>query len=189
MLALVLAAVLALVTPDAQPANPALAEELIAMRDADQELLHRWVKDQKNETINKEVDALMAKHVARLREIVAKHGWPGKSLVGIKGGGSAWTIAQHGGPAFLAEMLPLMEKAVQAGELEEALYGTSLDRVLIDQGKKQVYGTQFDTDPATGKCQPKPIEDPEHVDERRKRAGMPSLAEYTKMLCDIYLQR
>ena len=174
--------------PVAEPTNPELAAELIAMRDADQEVLRRQIKDRDNPVLRAEVDALMAKHVARLKEIVAAHGWPGKTLAGVKGGGAAWTIAQHGGPEFLGAMLPLMYEAVKQRELDEALYATSLDRVLISQGKKQVYGTQFDTDPATGKCEPKPIEDAEHVDERRIRAGMGPLADYAKQLCAIYLQ-
>jgi hypothetical protein len=82
-----------------------------------------------------------------------------------------------------------MYEAVKRGELHEGLYATSLDRVLVNQGKKQVYGTQFDTDQATGKCEPKPIEDPDHVDERRIRAGMGTLAEYKAQLCKLYLNR
>ena len=81
-----------------------------------------------------------------------------------------------------------MYEAVRIGDLEESLYGTSLDRVLRQRGEKQMYGTQFDVDPATGKCEPLPIEDAEHVDERRLRAGMTSLKEYTDQLCAMYLQ-
>lgn len=174
---------------DPEPKNPALAEELLAMRAADQEILKREITDRNNLQLRAEIDALMAKHVVRLREIVAEHGWPGKTLAGVKGGGAAWMIAQHGGPEILGEMLPLMYEAVKQGELEEGLYATSLDRVLVQQGKKQMYGTQFDTDPNTGLCEPKPIDDPEHVDERRIRAGMGTLAEYTKMLCSVYMQK
>ena len=169
--------------------HPELAAELLAMRDADQEARHRWLKDQKNAAIAAEIDALDAKHVARLREILAQYGWPGKSMVGLKPGGAAWMIAQHGGPEILAETLPMMYEAVKKGDLEEGLYATSLDRVLVQQGKKQVYGTQFDTDPATGKCEPKPIEDAEHVDERRIRANMGSLADYKAQLCALYMQK
>jgi hypothetical protein len=170
-------------------ADPALSAELVAMMKEDQEVRQRWLKDQKNETLREEMRALSKKHVERLGEIVAAHGWPGKSKAGINGASAAWTIAQHGGPEFLGKMLPLMYDAVIKRELEESLYGTSLDRVLIQQGKKQMYGTQFDVDPATGKCEPKPIEDAERVDERRARAGMTPLAEYTKQLCELYLQR
>jgi hypothetical protein len=171
------------------PTHPDLVAELLAMRDADQEVRHRWLKDQKNTAIVAEMEALDAKHVVRLRQILAQYGWPGKSMVGVKPGGAAWMIAQHGGPEILAETLPMMYEAVKKGELEEALYATSLDRVLIQQGKKQAYGTQFDTDPATGKCEPKPIEDAEHVDERRIRAGMGPLADYKAQLCALYMQK
>ena len=177
--------------PAAEPAptHPELAAELKVMRDADQEARKRWLKDQKNQAIIDEIDALDAKHVARLREILAQYGWPGKTMVGLKNTGAAWMIAQHGGPEILAETLPMMYEAVKKGELHEASYATSLDRVLIQQGKKQAYGTQFDTDPATGKCEPKPIEDPEHVDERRIRAGMGPLADYKAQLCALYMQK
>lgn len=50
------------------------------------------------------------------------------------------------------------------------------DRVLLAEGKKQVYGTQFTL--INGKCQARPLEDESHVDERRKEVGLPPLAEY-----------
>ena len=171
------------------PANPALAQELLAMLKEDQEVRQRWLKDQKNEAIREEVRALTKKHAARLDEIVAAHGWPGKTLLGAGQESAAWTIAQHGGHELLERMLPLMYDAVVKRELDESLYATSLDRVLVRRGMKQMYGTQFDVDAATGKCQPLPIENPEQVEERRKRAGMSSLADYTKELCDMYLQK
>ncbi len=171
------------------PTHPELAAELTAMRDADQEARRRWIKDQKNAAIIAEIEALDAKHVARLREILAQYGWPSKAMVGEKPAGAAWMIAQHGGAEILAETLPTMYEAVKKGDLHEGLYATSLDRVLIQQGKKQAYGTQFDTDPATGRCEPKPIEDPERVDERRIRAGMGTLAEYKAQLCALYMQK
>ena len=171
------------------PANPAISEELRAMLAEDQEVRQRWLKDQKTEAIREEVRALGKKHTARLDEIIAAHGWPGKTLLGEGYASAGWTIAQHGGPEFLERMLPLMYDAVIKRELDESLYATSLDRVLIRRGMKQMYGTQFDVDAATGKCQPLPIENPEQVEERRKRAGMDSLADYTKELCAMYLQK
>ena len=154
---------------------------------ADQEVRKRWLKDQSNAAIMEEMKQLSTEHVARLREIIREHGWPTKTMVGGNGATGAWMIAQHGGPEMIAETLPLMEAAVKQGELDESLYGTTLDRSLIQQGKKQVYGTQFNT--RDGKCEPLPIEDPEHVDERRARAGMTPLDQYTKQLCELYKQK
>jgi hypothetical protein len=157
---------------------------LIAMRDVDQDVRNRWIKDQSNQALRDEMGTVDAKNVARLREIIAQYGWPGKSMVGVKAGGAAWIIAQHGGKEFLHETLPLMKIAVDKGELAGASYALSLDRTRIQDGLKQVYGSQFDT--KGDKCEPLPIEDPEHVDERRKAVGLDTLAEYTRTLCEMY---
>ena len=49
------------------------------------------------------------------------------------------------------------------------------DRLLIMEGKPQLYGTQFYT--IDGVTKPFPIEDPDHVDERRTHAGLDTYAE------------
>src|SRR2546421_10121694 len=102
----------------------------------------------------------------------------------MKAAGAGWMISQHGGTEFLHETLPLMETAVKKGELDPGLYATSVDRARIQDGKKQLYGSQFDTN--DGKCEPLPIEDPEHVDQRRKEIGLGPLSEYAEQLCALY---
>ena len=52
------------------------------------------------------------------------------------------------------------------------------DRVLLAEGKKQIYGTQFQM--VDGKFQPKPLEDEANVDRRRAEAGQEPLAEYLR---------
>jgi len=157
------------------------------MNKADQDLRQRWLKDQKDPALNAEMKQLDAQHVKRLRQIVKRYGWPGKSLVGQKAATGAWTIVQHGGNAFLHEMLPMMEEAAKKGELSYGLVATSIDRVRTGDGKKQLYGTQFDT--SDGKCEPLPIEDPEHLDQRREIAGLGPMAAYTEQLCTLYKQQ
>ena len=170
--------------PVAAPQNQALADELNAMYAADQEVRGRWIKDQQNPALMDEMKDLSTKQVARLREIIKQYGWPGRTLVGQKGSNAAWTIAQHGGKEFMHETLPLMKEAVDKGELPGGSYATSVDRTRIQDGLKQIYGSQFNT--RDGKCEPLPIEDPEHVDERRHEMGLQPLADYTNALCSMY---
>jgi hypothetical protein len=54
------------------------------------------------------------------------------------------------------------------------------DRVLVAEGHPQIYGTQFK--PENGHMVPFPIQDEEHVDERRKEVGLSSLEEYRQMI-------
>jgi hypothetical protein len=180
--ALLIMARLAAVDPE-PASNQALRAELVTMRDADQEIRRKALKDPKNEQVKKEVAAVDMKNVGRLREILASYGWPTKSMVGTDGAGAAWTIAQHGGQLFLEQTVPLMKAAAQHGELDWSLVATSIDRMLLGQGKKQIYGTQFDT---AGKCEPKNVDDPAHLDDRRKVVGLGPISEYAQVLCETY---
>jgi len=178
--------------PPAQPTTgevpqPALRDELIAMGTADQEVRKRWIADQANPALKEETRQIDEKHVARLREIIKEYGWPGKSMVGPKAANDAWLIAQHGGKEFLHETLPLMKAAVEKGDLPGGSYALSVDRTRIQDGLKQIYGSQFDT--KGDKCEPLPLEDPEHVDERRKAVGLEPLADYAKVLCELYKKK
>jgi hypothetical protein len=178
-------ALLAAAYASALPPTPAsIRDELIAMKSADQEVRERWLKDQNNPALREEAKQLSEKQVARLREIIKQYGWPGTSQVGQNAGNGAWLIAQHGGKEFLHEVLPLMKAAVERGDLRGGDYALSVDRTRIQDGLKQVYGSQFNT--KGDKCEPLPIDDPEHVDERRKAVGLEPIAEYTKTLCEMY---
>ncbi len=112
----------------------------------------------------------------RLKAIIKEHGWPGKSLVGADGANAAWLVVQHSDAdvAFQKECLALMEAAPQ-GEVSRQEVAYLTDRVLVNEKKKQRYGTQMGMN-----FEPRPIEDPENVDKRRAEIGLPPLAEYVK---------
>lgn len=126
------------------------------------------------------------KNTARMKEIVDKHGWPGKSLVGVDGAHAAWLLVQHADRdrEFQKRCLKLLERAVKAREATAADLAYLTDRVLVAEKKKQIYGTQFHT--VNGKMQPQAIDDEKNVDRRRKEAGLPSMAEYRKMMEKLY---
>ena len=182
MLLTALLLVTRLAAVDLEPAsNPTLRAELITMRDADQDARRRLAKDEKNEALKKDVAAVDARNVARLREILRTYGWPGKALVGTDGAGAAWSVAQHGGQMFLRQTVPLMRAAAERGDLDWSLVASSVDRMLLGEGKKQLYGTQFDVE--GGKCQPKNVADPSHLDERRKAINLGPISEYARTIC------
>lgn len=114
---------------------------------------------------------------ARLKQIVDKHGWPGKSLVGSDGGHAAWLLVQHSDSdlAFQKRCLELM-KAACKGDVEPQDIAYLTDRVLVAEKKKQLYGTQLRRQGGTLK--PEPIDEEANVDTRRAEVGLPPLAEY-----------
>ena len=118
------------------------------------------------------------RNAARLKEIMAIHGWPGRELVGEDGTHAAWRIVQHaiGDPSFQRGCVPVIEEAIARGDAPPAQLAFLVDRICYFEGKPQIYGTQFDTN-ESGETVPWPIEDPEHVDERRLAVGLNPIAE------------
>lgn len=116
-----------------------------------------------------------------LKTVLDKHGWPSNSLVSKDGANAAWLLIQHADAdtKFQRRCLDLMAK-LPKGEVALQSLAYLTDRVLLAEGKKQLYGTQFA--PIDGKLQPQPIEDEANVDARRAQVGLPPLAEYARFL-------
>ncbi len=120
-----------------------------------------------------------------LKEVVRKHGWPGKTLVGVVGSQNAWLLVQHADKdrEFQQDCLTKME-AMPKGEVTAVNIAYLTDRILIGTGRKQKYGTQARL--TDGKVVPSPIDDPEHVDERRLAIGLEPLADYLISIEKVY---
>jgi hypothetical protein len=171
-----------------------------APREAIVELDKKW-NVFSNETLaklNKEDRAIYQKAIDRmvevdaentkwLKTIVEKDGWPTISMVGKDGANAAWHLVQHADeePLFQRQCLDLMEKCPK-GEVSKRNIAYLTDRVLLKEKKKQIYGTQFITT-SDGKMEPRPIEDEENVDIRRKEVGLGPIKKYAEQLNEVYL--
>jgi hypothetical protein len=168
--------------------NQALKQELAAMHRTDQGI--RLKMDSVENKLG--MDALIAsplavemreadkRNQARLVAIINQYGWPGRTLVGKAGATTAFLVVQHADPEMQQQYLPLIQKAAAQGELEKSAAALLQDRVLIGQGKPQIYGSQLTSNMDTRKYEFYPIEDEAHVDERRATVGLGPLAEYAK---------
>ncbi|GAA3550184.1 hypothetical protein GCM10022419_033040 [Nonomuraea rosea] len=107
-----------------------------------------------------------------LQEVIAEHGWPGCDLVGDNASQAAWLLAQHADHdvAFQRRCLDLLQKAAAAGQAEPSHVAYLTDRVCVADGRPQLYGTQYHA--PEGHLQPRPIDDPGHLDQRRAQMGL-----------------
>lgn len=128
-----------------------------------------------------EVSRIDAENTAWLKRVVQQQGWPAYSAVGVDAGDAAWLMAQHADadPSFQRLCLDLM-RALPANEMSQSSLAMLTDRVLLAEGKGQVYGTQFVV--KNGQWVPRDLDDPDNVDTRRAEVGLPPLAEYKEML-------
>lgn len=125
------------------------------------------------------MQAVHQHNAARLLEIIEQYGWPGSSLVAEDGAEAAWLIVQHaiGNPDLQRQAWKLLQKAATDGEAPLWQAAMLEDRIRALEGRRQVYGTQFDWD-KNGEMSPYPeIENRESVDEQRRAVGLRPLAE------------
>lgn len=161
-------------------ANPELFAELVKRMKADQDA--RLAKPPNV----LQMMLIDGENTAWMKQTIEKHGWPGFAMVGREGAQAAWLLVQHADrdPAFQRRCLDLLTKAFEKGDASPDQVAYLTDRVLLAEGKPQVYGTQFHA--VNGKLQPRPIENQAEVDQRRAAMGLEPLAEYAKQVQSFY---
>jgi hypothetical protein len=117
-------------------------------------------------------------NLMEVEKILDEHGWLGADEVGASGNTALWLVIQHSSQEVQEKYLPMMREAVSEGKALPCHLALLEDRVNVRQGKKQMYGSQPDTDPETGEYCVSSLEDPDNVDERRLDAGLDKLGEY-----------
>ncbi|HMU03577.1 MAG TPA: hypothetical protein PJ990_08145, partial [Saprospiraceae bacterium] len=85
-----------------------------------------------------------------------------------------WLALQHTDKKYRKKYFPLIEEAVKKGDLSKQQYALMKDRILMDDGKPQLYGSQIEN----GKLYE--LESPDSVNERRKVMELEPLEEYLK---------
>jgi hypothetical protein len=81
---------------------------------------------------------------------------------------------------FQKRYISLLRVAANSGEAKLKWLAFLEDRVLVGEGKKQLYGTQLIERKGIPGIHLEPIEDEANVDERRAKMGLGPLVEYLK---------
>ena len=117
-------------------------------------------------------------NLIKVEQIVKSNGWMGKEQVGDNGNTTLFLVIQHADLASQLRYLPIIEAAARNGKVKSASLALLQDRVLMRQGKKQLYGSQLNTNRYTGKYYVYEMEDPSNVDKRRFDVGLPPMKQY-----------
>ena len=174
---------------NAQVVDEKLRAELLEMRDRDQKARSDCNKGTTHErmkcyaSMSESVDK---PNMKRLNEIYNSIGFPDAQRVGKDGVHAYYLILQHSSDIVLKQKsLPGITKAFEEKHLSPSDYANFTDRLLVNQGKPQVYGTNFDF--KDNKLVMSKTEDLKNLDERRKKIGLMPIAEYAKILKDLYI--
>ena len=108
--------------------------------------------------------------------IIEKCGMPTLNEVNQEQMDAIWLGLQHTEKKYRIKYFPLIEKAVKNGDLSKEQYALMKDRILMDEGKPQIFGSQI----KNGKLYD--LEEPETVNERRQEMGLEPIEDYLKRL-------
>lgn len=152
-----------------------LAQELIDMTDEDRRLQAGALSDDLGAQLAHR--RVTVRNGDRLGEIIDEHGWPGAELVGQEAARRAWLVAQHADRQLDLQRraLALIAEAARAGKGDTAQVAMLRDRVLVNEGRSQIYGTQIAA-VVEGAPVPWPCEEPELMDQRRAEVGLEPFA-------------
>ena len=134
-----------------------------------------WAKQEILDSIN----------IVKVTSIIDKYGWLGINEVGENGNSALFLVLQHSDLNTQLEYLPVLEKATEKGKATKSELAYFKDRVLLRQGKKQVYGTQYEWDDEKKEYYLASVIEPEKLNERRESVGILSIEEYY----ETYLNR
>ncbi len=164
---------LAFATPIALPAErvAALQAEFARRRELDQIVRTDPKRQAEMATVDPD-------NTAWLTRLVQEIGWIDVERFGKEAAGAAFLIVQHSGdlPLMIAA-LPMIERDVRQHGLSGENYALLFDRLQVNLGRRQRYGSQLGSD-EQGRLVVIALEDRDHVDALRKGLGMGPLKQY-----------
>ena len=173
--------------------NQGLANELKEMAEIDQ--IAAYIPQGEYEKMSDEQwnsfkDSVFTTHEKRLKQIFDQYGFVGINLAGKEGSNNFWLMVQHAdhNAEFQKEVLDKMKIEVDKGNAIPSNYGLLVDRVKLNTGEKQIFGTQVTYNMNTGQAYPKDLEDSLNVNERRKSIGLEPIEVYLNGMSEMHFE-
>ena len=149
-------------------------------------------KDYSNEQWHNFQDSVFTVHKEIVEQMFYKYGFLGFDKVGKEGSNHFWLLVQHCDkyPEFQKRVLKAMEKEVKKDNADPNNYAYLYDRVKVNAGEKQLFGTQvtYETE-TTGRAIPKiGLVDSANVDKLRREYTLEPLKDYLNMMTTAHYE-
>ena len=141
------------------------------------------VRDQKTRTSGDSVQFahfIDSTNLVQVEALISQYGWLGKSTIGAKANATIFLVIQHAELPTQEKYLPMLIQSVMDSQSRPCDLALLQDRVLMRQGKKQLYGSQVVYNKRGGE-EFWQIEDEANVNTRREKMGLPPIEEYAKI--------
>ena len=158
-----------------------IKKQLIEMAKVDQDVQMALIdlKTEK-EKINqyKKQDSVFKNHTNIIKILFDKYGFLGYDKIDKEGSEAFWILVQHADhdTIFQNQVLKKMKIEVLKNNASAKNYAYLQDRILINSGENQIYGTQLEYKGLW--VVPKKLQDSSNVNKRRKEIGLKSIEKY-----------
>lgn len=168
--------------------NIKLEKILVQVFDEDQKSRENYLNIAKSkgfdspeaDSVGKLLDKVDSINLIKVENILDNYGWLGKEVVSEKGTNALWLIIDHAEPAVQKRYIGVMRQAIEEGRLEGKYLALVEDRIALDSGQEQIYGTQYILNEKSNLNELLPVMDIEQIDVRRAKVGLTPLREYLK---------
>jgi hypothetical protein len=124
------------------------------------------------DSIDSKAQFIDSVNVTKLILILEQVGYPGTDIVSGECRDDAFFILQHANLQTQRKYLPILIDAVKNNQVSGITSAFLIDRILVSEGKKQLYGTQYILKP-DGTQQLAPVEDPVNLQKRQSEINLP----------------
>lgn len=140
------------------------------------------------ETVSRNMQLTDSLNGSVIEALFHKYGFLGYDKVGKEGCTRFWLLVQHQDKdvEFQEAVLQQMKIEVDKGNAPALNYAYLFDRLAINRGEQQTYGTQVTLNPDSTSFEPKPVMDREGLNERRMEVGLPSIEDYIELMNTRY---
>lgn len=119
-------------------------------------------------------------NLLKVKNILDNYGWLSPDVIKDKGSTTLFLVIQHADLTTQTKYLPLLKEAVKTGKAESNTLALLEDRIALQQGRCQIYGTQIEFDSNTQAYFVPSLCDPMNVDKKREEVGLGPISEYVK---------
>ncbi len=137
-------------------------------------------------------DSVFKSDKNRVEAMFDKYGFLGFDKVGKEGSNHFWLLVQHCDkyPDFQKKVLKSMDREVKLGNADSNNYAYLYDRVKVNAGEKQLFGTQvtYETETTGRAILKNGLIDSINVDKLRKEYGLESLKDYLNEMTTMHYE-
>ncbi|MGG7467983.1 DUF6624 domain-containing protein [Chryseobacterium arthrosphaerae] len=135
-------------------------------------------------------DSVGKDNQSRIKRLYAEYGYLGFKQVGEANATKFWISIQHADDdvGFQRTMLKAMKKEIGKKNAHKNEYAMLEDRVAINSGQKQRFGTQVTYNKAEQAVPKNGLTDSMNVDKLRVEYGLPSFKEYYNQMTTMHFE-